>query len=457
MKVFWRDLECSLYCASIIIGAGSLAMPLAGRHLGFAMLLVITIILGFWLTMLYRRLAVSIFESVAQTASEKAKAVSQTVARGIGLRTEEPQWLSSFAYRLMGVEVDKGAELYDDVVQRTGLGAAGRAALFMGMVFYAFFANIGYVLIGGRSISAVAATLYFVEDNWRSPSLAAWGVGWEVWLDGLEITQFTYFQQMCGVDLDPICVEITYGVERIVQLLQRVSAIPEIQWVGDLSYGDLHLPDEIDYCRYNFEYADLRRLQQMYTLCEEEGQHAITQGLVLPAYDYLLKCSHIFNVLDSRGAIGVIQRTHYFARMGALARQVAAAYLEQRKALDFPLTKRQATRITPVLPVRRHSAATTVTSTTDFLFEIGTEELPAQHVHLALEQLKTLVPKHLQAARICPGSPEIHSQRAGRAWSWVWQTGWIVWSGFSPLGSPPLVVQTLTACVAPLWESSRSS
>lgn len=191
----------------------------------------------------------------------------------------------------------------------------------------------------------------FVEDNWQSPSLGAWGLGWEVWLDGLEITQYTYFQQAGGVDLDPVCVEITYGLERIVMYLQGVHSIPEIQWLDDISYGDLHLVDEIDYCKYNFDYADVDRLRQMYDLNEAEGKLALDHDLVLPAHDYLLKCSHIFNVMDARGAIGVTQRAGYFTRMRDLARQIAQAYIRQRERLSFPLAQREGATIRRVFPV----------------------------------------------------------------------------------------------------------
>ena len=180
----------------------------------------------------------------------------------------------------------------------------------------------------------------FVEDNWQSPGLGAWGLGWEVWLDGLEITQYTYFQQAGGIDLDPVCVEITYGLERIIMFVQGVRSIPEIGWMGDLSYGDIHFQDEVDYCTYNFDYADVELLSQMYNMFEKEARNALAQGLVLPAHDYVLKCSHTFNVLDARGAIGVTERARFFARMRELSRQVAEAYLKQRESMGFPLLKR---------------------------------------------------------------------------------------------------------------------
>ena len=179
----------------------------------------------------------------------------------------------------------------------------------------------------------------FVEDNWESPALGAWGLGWEVWLDGLEITQFTYFQQAGGFPLDPVAVELTYGLERIVMYLQGVRSVWEIDWDGQHTYGQVLLPQEIEHCKYNFDYANVERLKQMYNLFEDEAQNALAAGLVTPAHDYVLRCSHTFNVLDARGAIGVTERASYFARMRDLARQVAEAYAAQRKELGFPFLK----------------------------------------------------------------------------------------------------------------------
>lgn len=243
----------------------------------------------------------------------------------------------------------------------------------------------------------------FVEDNWQSPGLGAWGLGWEVWLDGLEITQYTYFQQAGGIDLDPVCVEITYGLERIVMFVQGVRSIPEIGWMGDLSYGDLHLQDEIDYCKYNFDYADVELLFQLYNLFEKEARNALAHGLVLPAHDYVLKCSHTFNVLDARGAIGVTERARFFARMRDLSRQVAEAYLRQREALGYPFAHRQATRIAIAPRPQAPAEMPIVTSPADFVFEIGTEELPAADLESALQQLEELVPRFLDEARLAHG------------------------------------------------------
>ncbi|MGL6283675.1 MAG: glycine--tRNA ligase subunit alpha, partial [Microcoleaceae cyanobacterium] len=177
----------------------------------------------------------------------------------------------------------------------------------------------------------------FVEDNWESPTLGAWGVGWEVWLDGMEITQFTYFQQCGGIDCRPVCIEITYGLERLAMYLQNVDAIVKIAWTDDITYGQIHLPGEVEHCTYNFEASNPELLFTLFSLYEQEAGQLIKQGLVLPSLDYVLKCSHSFNLLDARGVISVAERTRYIGRIRGLARQVAHLYLEQRQKLDFPL------------------------------------------------------------------------------------------------------------------------
>ncbi|MEA5419986.1 glycine--tRNA ligase subunit alpha [Spirulina sp. CCNP1310] len=177
----------------------------------------------------------------------------------------------------------------------------------------------------------------FVEDNWESPTLGAWGVGWEVWLDGMEITQFTYFQQCGGIDCRPVSIEITYGLERLAMYLQDVDAIAKIQWQGNITYGDIHLQGEVEQCTYNFEAADSDRLFQLFSLYEQEASQLIERGLVLPSHDYVLKCSHTFNLLDARGVISVTERTRYIGRIRNLARQVAQRYYQQRESLGFPL------------------------------------------------------------------------------------------------------------------------
>ncbi|MGM0471637.1 MAG: glycine--tRNA ligase subunit alpha [Bacillota bacterium] len=177
----------------------------------------------------------------------------------------------------------------------------------------------------------------FVEDNWEAPTLGAWGLGWEVWLDGMEITQFTYFQQIGGCKAKPVSVEITYGLERIAVYLQEVDSVFDIEWVDGVTYGDVHHQGEVEHSTYNFEVADVDRLLKFFDLYEAEAQSALESDLVLPAYDYVLKCSHAFNLLDARGAISVTERTSYIKRVRDLANQAAQSYLQQREELDYPL------------------------------------------------------------------------------------------------------------------------
>lgn len=181
----------------------------------------------------------------------------------------------------------------------------------------------------------------FVEDNWESPTLGAWGLGWEVWLDGMEVTQFTYFQQCGGIDCKPVSAEITYGIERLATFIQGKDSIFEIEWVGDTTYGDIYLQNEKDYSRYNFEVADIEALRSWFDMYEKEAKRVVDCGLVMPAYDYVLKCSHTFNLLEARGAISVTERTGYIARVRALARLCAQAYVEQREQLGYPMLRQK--------------------------------------------------------------------------------------------------------------------
>ncbi len=167
----------------------------------------------------------------------------------------------------------------------------------------------------------------FVEDDWESPTLGAWGLGWEVWLDGMEITQFTYFQQAGGIDLDEISVEITYGLERIAMFIQEKESVFDLRWTEEVTYGDVFRVPEREWSIYNFEVADTGKLFKLFEIHEEEAKRLLEEGLVHPAYDQLLKCSHTFNVLDARGAISVQERARYIRRMSALAREVAKLYL----------------------------------------------------------------------------------------------------------------------------------
>ena len=180
----------------------------------------------------------------------------------------------------------------------------------------------------------------FVEDDWESPTLGAWGLGWEVWLDGMEITQFTYFQQAGGIDLHPVSGELTYGPERIAMYLQGVESVYDLEWTKGVKYGDVHHRGEVEHSTYNFEQADVGMLFKLFDIYEEESQRIIGLGLVLPAYDYCLKCSHTFNLLNARGAISVAERASLIARVRNLARLCAEGYLKQREEMGFPLLKK---------------------------------------------------------------------------------------------------------------------
>ncbi|MFY9214855.1 MAG: glycine--tRNA ligase subunit alpha [Tissierellaceae bacterium] len=181
----------------------------------------------------------------------------------------------------------------------------------------------------------------FVEDNWEAPTLGAWGLGWEVWLDGMEITQFTYFQQVGSINCELESGEITYGLERIAMYLQDVDNVFDIKWNKDISYGDIFKKAEFEHSVYSFEKADVDVLRGLFNTFEEEVGKILEDKLVLPSYDCVLKCSHIFNVLDARGAISVSERTNYIGRVRNLARNVASAYLEQRNEMGFPLLKKE--------------------------------------------------------------------------------------------------------------------
>ncbi len=245
----------------------------------------------------------------------------------------------------------------------------------------------------------------FVEDNWVAPALGAWGLGWEVWLDGQEITQFTYFQQAGGQTLDPVSVEITYGLERILLAVQGVDSFIDIQWNEQLTYGDIYLKAEQEHSRYNFEVADIERLRVMYDEFEAEAEGCLAADLVLPAHDYVLKCSHTFNLLNARGAVGVTERAALFGRMRDQARQVAEAYLAEREALGYPW--REYWQIsTPELPQVREEIPPPE-APAPFLLEIGTEELPADDLDTALEQLPKLVDQMLVDSRLDHGQVRV--------------------------------------------------
>ena len=171
--------------------------------------------------------------------------------------------------------------------------------------------------------------LRWIEDDWESPTLGASGVGWEIWLDGMEVTQFTYFQQMAGLSLFPVSVEITYGLERLAMFVQKKKNVFDIQYNEHKSYGDLHLESERQFSRYHFELSDASMLARHYDEYEKEGEKLIAEGNVLPAYDMVVKCSHLFNLLEARGAISVAERTKYIGRVRGLAKKVIHAYLER--------------------------------------------------------------------------------------------------------------------------------
>ncbi|MBU9722492.1 MULTISPECIES: glycine--tRNA ligase subunit alpha [Bacillaceae] len=181
----------------------------------------------------------------------------------------------------------------------------------------------------------------FVEDNWEAPTLAAWGLGWEVWLDGMEITQFTYFQQVGGLDANPVAVEITYGLERLASYIQDKENVYDLEWVNGFTYGDVFLQNEYEQSKYSFEVADSKMLFNLFATYEQEAIRTLEESLVIPAYDYVLKCSHVFNLLDAQGAISVTERTGYIGRVRNLARKCAKEYYDAREKLGFPMIKKE--------------------------------------------------------------------------------------------------------------------
>ena len=195
-----------------------------------------------------------------------------------------------------------------------------------------------------RSLEALGINLRehdirFVEDNWESPTLGAWGVGWEVWLDGMEVTQFTYFQQAGGIDVKPVALELTYGLERIAMYLQNVDSVFDVQWNKNMKYGEIYHQNEIEQSKYNFEISDSETLFKLFDFYNQEADRIIEAKLVMPAYDYVLKCSHSFNLLDARGVISKDERTNYVNRIRKMAEKVAKLYVEQREEMGFPLLK----------------------------------------------------------------------------------------------------------------------
>ena len=246
----------------------------------------------------------------------------------------------------------------------------------------------------------------FVEDNWEQPAIAAWGLGWEVWLDGQEITQFTYFQQMGGVSLDPVSVELTYGLERILIALNNAKAIWDEEYGAGVTYGEIRRQEEFEHSKYYYEVADVERARQMYDLFSAEADACIAQGLLVPAHDYVLKSSHTFNILDARGVISVAERQAFFRRMRELARKVAESYEQQRKEQEYPLLKEEGRMQKAESMPSAHSAFPIHHSS--FLLEIGVEELPANDVDAAYEQLSQRIPTLLDELRLEHGDVRVY-------------------------------------------------
>ncbi|MFK3937639.1 glycine--tRNA ligase subunit alpha [Alkalihalobacillus sp. NPDC078783] len=188
-------------------------------------------------------------------------------------------------------------------------------------------------------INPLEHDIRFVEDNWENPTLGCAGLGWEVWLDGMEITQFTYFQQVGGMEASPVSSEITYGLERLASYIQDKENVFDLEWVEGFTYGDIFSQAEYEHSKYTFEVSDTSMLFTLFQTYEKEAGRALDEQLVLPAYDYILKCSHSFNLLDARGAISVTERTGYIGRVRTLARRAARLYYEERERLGFPLLK----------------------------------------------------------------------------------------------------------------------
>ena len=184
----------------------------------------------------------------------------------------------------------------------------------------------------------------FVEDNWENPSMGCAGVGWEVWLDGMEITQFTYFQQVGGLEVRPVAVEVTYGLERLSSYIQDVNSVFELEWADGVKYGDIFKEPEFEHSKYSFEESNQEMLFELFDTYEKEAKKQIENGLVHPAYDYILKCSHTFNLLDARGAVSVTEHAGYLSRIRNMARMVARAFVAERKKLGYPLIKDEALR-----------------------------------------------------------------------------------------------------------------
>lgn len=261
-----------------------------------------------------------------------------------------------------------------------------------------------------RSLEAIGIDLTehdirFVHDDWENPTLGAWGLGWEVWMDGMEVTQFTYFQSVGGQTLKPITAEITYGLERLCMYLQKVDAIMDIQWSDDLTYRDIYGASEVEFSHYNLEHADTAMWFRMFDDFEREANHLMSLGFPLPAYDFVLKTSHAFNLLDARGAISVTERAGYIGRIRDLSRKIAESYIQSREVLGYPLMGKFKEKIEP--PVTPPISSTKddlgnqdLSKKEDFLLEIGSEELPATFVPIGCRNLEKAVTELLSKEEI---------------------------------------------------------
>ncbi|RRG07191.1 MAG: glycine--tRNA ligase subunit alpha [Lactobacillus sp.] len=206
-------------------------------------------------------------------------------------------------------------------------------------------ANIQELYLGSLrelGIEPLEHDIRFVEDNWENPSMGCAGVGWEVWLDGMEVTQFTYFQVVGGLNVKPVTSEITYGIERLASYIQDVNNVFDLEWGDGVKYGEIFKEPEYEHSKYSFEESNQEMLLQLFDMYEKEAKKQIKNGLVHPAYDYILKCSHTFNLLDARGAVSVTERAGYLARIRNMARSVARAFVAEREKLGFPLLKEAA-------------------------------------------------------------------------------------------------------------------
>lgn len=244
-----------------------------------------------------------------------------------------------------------------------------------------------------RSLEAIGLRLNehdvrFVHDDWESPTLGAWGLGWEAWIDGMEVSQITYFQAFGGFPNKPVTGEITYGLERLAMYLQKIDNCYNIQWNKDLTYGDIYHRNEVEWSTYNFEEANTEMWFRHFNDFENEAKKLIEKNLPLPAYDFVIKCSHAFNILDARGVISVTERTGYIARIRDLSKKIAECYVASRESLGFPLIKESKQEQKPVVETRASYPPLPLSHTDDFLLEIGSEELPASFVSIGLANLE---------------------------------------------------------------------